>query len=76
MLDSAELNQGTVEVPSKPSDDAPLAFESGMDGQSLRTHIERDFDLAQIVRRSYCKDPLFAKVMVHPEAHPRFRIQD
>ena len=74
MLDSAELNQGTVEVPSKPSDDAPLAFESGADGQSLRTHVEWDFNLAQIVRRSYRKDPLFDKVMVHPEAHPRFGI--
>ena len=74
MLNSAELNWGTVEVPSEPSDDAPLAFESGADGQSLRMHVERDFDLAQIVCRSYRKDPLFAKVMVHPEAHPRFRI--
>ena len=40
MLDSAELNQGTAEVPSEPSDDAPLTFESGVDGQSLRTHVE------------------------------------
>ena len=29
VLDSAELNQGTTEVPSEPSDDAPLASESG-----------------------------------------------
>ena len=74
MLDSAELNQGTAEVPSEPSDDAPLAFESGADGQSLRTHVEQEFDLAQIVHRSYRKDPLFAKIMVHPEAHLRFGI--
>ena len=40
VFNSAELSQGTAEVPSKPSDDAPLAFESGMDGQSLRTHVE------------------------------------
>ena len=40
VLDSAELNQGTTEVPSEPSDDAPLAFESGVDGQSLHTHVE------------------------------------
>ena len=76
MLDSAELNWGTIEVPSERSDDAPLACESGTDGQSLHTHVEQDFDLAQIVHRSYRKDPLFAKVMVHPEAHPRFRIRD
>ena len=74
MLDSAELNQGTAEVPSEPSDDAPLAFESGTDGQSLRTHVERESNLAQIVCRSYRKDPLFAKIMTHPEAHPRFGI--
>ena len=40
VLNSAELNQGTIEVPSKPSNDAPLAFKSGADGQSLRTHVE------------------------------------
>ena len=40
VLDSAELNRGTIEVPSEPSDDAPLAFESGVDGQSLCTHVE------------------------------------
>ena len=74
MLDSAELNQGTAEVPSKPPNDAPLAFESGMDGQSLHTHVEREFDLTQIVHRSYRKDPLFSKIMVHPEAHPHFGI--
>ena len=74
VLGSAELNQGTAEVPSEPSNDAPLAFKSGTDGQSLRTHIEREFDLTQIMRRSYRKDPLFAKIMVYPEAHPHFRI--
>ena len=56
MLDSAELKQGTTEVPSEPSGDAPLALKSGADGQSLRTHVEREFDLVQIVRRSYRKD--------------------
>ena len=76
MLDSAELNQGTAEVPSEPSNDAPLAFESGADGQSLHMHVEREFDLMQIVHRSYCKDPLFAKILVHPEAHPCFGIRD
>ena len=76
VLDSAELNQGTAEVPSELSDDAPLAFESGADGQSLCMHIEWEFDLVQIVCRSYHKDPLFAKILAHPEAHPCFRIQD
>ena len=76
MLDSAELNQGTAEVPSKLSDDSPLAFESCADGQSLCTHVEREFDLMQIVCKSYHKDPLFAKILVHPEAHLCFRIQD
>ena len=74
MLDSAELNRGTIEVPSKPFSDAPLALESGADGQSLCTHVEREFDLAQIVRRSYRQDPLFAKVLAHPKAHLRFGI--
>ena len=76
VLDSIELNQGTAEVPSKSSDDAPLAFESGVDGQSLRMHIEQEFDLAQIMCRSYHKDPLFAKILAHPETHPCFRIRD
>ena len=74
MLDSAELNQGTAEIPSKLSDNAPLAFESGVDGQSLRLHVEQEFDLAQIVCWSYHKDSLFEKVLAHPEAHLRFGI--
>ena len=40
VLDSAELNQGTTDIPSKLSNNAPLMFESDVDGQSLRTHIE------------------------------------
>ena len=76
MLDSAELNQGTTEVPSELSDEAPLTFKSGVDGQSLHMHVEREFDPTQIVRKSYHKDPLFAKVLAHPEAHPHFGIQD
>ena len=67
MLNSAELNQGTTEVPSELSNDAPLAFKSGTDGQSLHTYVEREFDLTQIMRRSYRKDPLFAKIMTHPK---------
>ena len=76
MLNSAELNPGTTELPSKLSNDAPLVFESGTDGQSLHMHVEQEFDLMQIVRRSYRKDPLFAKILAHPEAHPRFGVQD
>ena len=74
MLNSAELNQGTAEVPFEPSDNAPLVFESGMDGQSLHMHVEWEFDLVQIVHKSYRKDPLFAEILVHPEAHPHFGI--
>ena len=57
-------------------DDSPLAIQAGTDGQSLRTHIERQVDLARIVRKHYREDPVFTKILVHPDAHQRFGVCD
>ena len=59
-----------------PPDQPTLAIESGVDGESLRAHVERTFNLADTVRKYYCEDPTFAKVLAHPKAHPRFGIKD
>ena len=29
-----------------------------------------------MVRKYYCKDPTFVKVLAHPEAHPHFGVKD
>src|SRR6266481_3493717 len=55
VLDSDAMNDDVVtvsdEVPAP--DDEPIAFTSGANGQSLRAHIERDINLARLVRRYY-----------------------
>ena len=63
-------------VTDPDSDDDPPAFTSGADGQSLRVSIERDVNLARLVQAHYHKDPLFMKVLHHPEVHPHFGIKD
>src|SRR6266481_3627944 len=57
-------------------DDEPVAFTSGADGQSLRAHVERDINLARLVRRYYREDPVFLKILSQPGAHQRFGIRD
>src|SRR6266481_5838603 len=78
IVDSEQMNEQTLDVPSMPSevnDDAPLAIQSGADGQSLHVHVERDIDLVSIVCKFYHKDPMFPKILTHPEAHPSFGIK-
>ena len=65
-----------VESDHMPSDQPPLAFESGVDGKSLCAHIEQNFNLADTVCKYYHEDPTFAKVLAHPKAHPCFGIKD
>ena len=70
VLDSVQLNAKSSPIPVGPDDDnSPLAIRAGADGQSLRTHIEQQVDLARIVRKHYREDPVFAKILVHPDAH-------
>ena len=69
-------NQVDDAVADLDSDDDPPAFTSGADGQSLRVSIERDINLAWLVRAHYHKDPLFMEVLHHLEAHPCFGIKD
>ena len=33
-------------------------------------------DLPKILNDTYYQDPMFSKIMAHPETHPRFSIQD
>ena len=77
MLDSVQLNTESSPIPVGPDDDdSPLAIRAGADGQSLCTHIERQVDLACIVRKHYCKDPIFVKILVHLDAHQPFGVHD
>ena len=75
-LESTQMNEGATTAHIKQSEDDPLAIELGANGPSLHTTIERDIDLASIAHKAYRDDPLFAKILSHPEAHPHFRICD
>ena len=83
MLESDQMNEWPRELTTQPvagedtpSDQPPLAIESGVDGESLCARIERTFNLVDTIHKYYCKDPTFAKVLAHPEVHPHFRIKD
>ena len=70
VLNSVQLNAESSPIPVEPDeDDSPLAIQAGADGQSLHTHVERQVDLMRIVRKHYHEDPVFAKILVHPDAH-------
>src|SRR6266481_3859430 len=76
VLDSNQMNNGTSDNISESSnDDSLLAIESGMDGHSLWINVERNVDLAHIVRKHYHEDTVFAKVLECPKAHPHFGIR-
>ncbi len=75
MLDSDQMNNRTSDNASESSDDdLLLAIESGMDGHSLWTNMERNVDLARIICKHYHKDTVFAKVLECLTAHLCFRI--
>ena len=70
VLNSIQLNTEFSPIPMGPDEyDSPLAIQARADGQSLHTHVEQQVDLAHIVQKHYREDPVFAKILVHPDAH-------
>ena len=73
------LNAGDRQSPpskdTSPVDDI-TAIAAGNDGKSLRTHIEEMMDLRAIVKNAYRKDTICAKIIVQPDAYPRFSIRE
>jgi hypothetical protein len=61
--------------PSEDVNDIAVTAASG-DGTTLRTKVESSMDLPKILRDVYHKDAMFSKIMVHPDAHKKFGIQD
>ena len=64
---------------SPPSEDTSstddvTAIAAGNDSESLRTHVEETMDLRAIVKNTYHKDTISAKIIAQPEAYPRFGI--
>ena len=77
MLDSDQMNNRTSDSTSESSDnDLLLAMESGTDGHSLRTNVERNVDIACIIHKHYHEDTVFVKVLECPTAHLCFGIRD
>ena len=51
-------------------------IEAGNDSKSLQTHVEGTMDLQAIVKNAYHKDLICAKIIIQPDAHSRFGIQE
>ena len=47
---------------------------AGNDGKSLQTHVEETMDLKAIIKNTYCKDMICAKIIMQPDAYLRFGI--
>jgi len=76
ITDSNQMNAGPDVSQEEAADDSPLAIQAGADGPSLRAHVEQNVDLARLVRKHYCEDPVFAKILAHPDAHQQFGVRD
>ena len=77
VLDSTQLNAESSPIPVGPDDDdLPLAIQAGTDGQSLCMHIEWQVDLACIVRKCNHEDPVFVKILAHPDTHQQLGVCD
>ena len=59
VLESDQMNEGAVnQVDDPDADPDSLAFTSGDDAEPLCVRVERNVNLAQLVRGHYHKDPL------------------
>ena len=66
---------------SPPSEDTLLtddvaAIAASNDSKSLQTHIEEMMDLQAIIKNTYRKDTICAKIITQPDAQLRFSIQE
>ena len=78
-IEAEILNAGDKQSP--PSEDTSstddiTAIAASNDGKSLQTHIEEMMDLRAIVKNTYHQDRICAKIIMQPEAYPRFGIQE
>ena len=55
---------------------AKTTIAASNDSKSLQTHVEVMIDLQAIIKNTYCKDTICAKIIAQPDAHPRFSIQE
>ena len=73
------LNAGDKQPPPSKdtsSVDDVTAIAAGNDSKSLWTHVEETMDLRAVVKNTYCKDMIRAKIFTQPDAYPRFGIRE
>ena len=78
-IEAEILNAGDGQsLPSKDTSsiDDITAIAAGNDGKSLQTHVEETMDLRAVLKNAYCKDTICVKIIVQPDAYPRFGIQE
>ena len=71
------LNAGDKQsLPSKDtsSTDDVTAIAAGNDSKFLQTHIEEMMDLRAVIKNAYHKDMICVKIIMQPDAYPRFGI--
>ena len=78
-IEAKILNPGDEQsLPSKETSFVGdvTTIAAGNDGKSLRTHVEEMMDLRAVVKNTYHKDTICAKIFTQPDAYPRFSIQE
>ena len=73
------LNAGDKQSPPSKdtsSVDDVTAITAGNDSKSLQTHVEETMDLRAIVKNTYHKDMICVKIIMQPDAYPRFGIRE
>jgi hypothetical protein len=57
-------------------DENPTVMQSRQRGEDLTAQMNRDDSFLNAIRHGYSKDPVFTKVLAHPDDHKSFRVID
>ena len=72
ILNAGDKKSPPLENTSSTDDVTTIAADNG--SKSLWTHIEETMNLQAIIKNTYCKDMICAKIITQPDAHPMFGI--
>ena len=57
-------------------DEDTIIYTSGSNGKPLLALIKKEFDLNQVIRKSYRQDKIYSKILENPKAHAKFGIKE
>ena len=75
------MNRAPESLPEEPanlvgSDDDPTVFESRAKGENLHAKLSPQDLFLEDLKSAYATDPLYIKVMEHPDHHSAFEMKD